>query len=302
MAGRPVVALESSVFAQGLPVPVNREAVERMRAAVVAGGAVPAVTAVVRGALQAGLDGEDLDRFLRRDGIAKVSSRDLAPTMARGGDGATTVAATLTIARAAGIRVMATGGIGGVHREAAYDESADLLELSRSPLVVVCSGAKAILDLPATVERLETLGVTVVGYRTAEFPGFITARTGLPVPARLESAAEVAAIAGAARAGGHPGAILVVQAPPAAESMDSGLVEHVVGDALAEARRAGIRGAAVTPFLLAAVERRTGGGSLRANLALLEANARLAADIAVALAAAAGPETGVVAPGYRSIG
>ena len=282
-AGRPIVALESSVLAQGLPVPANREAERRMRAAVLAHGAVPAVTAMVRGALTVGLEGDDLERFLRRDGVAKVSARDLPLMEVRKGDGATTVAATLACCTAAGLDVFATGGIGGVHREPAFDESADLAELGRSSVVVVCAGAKSILDLPATLERLESFGVTLLGYRTDEFPGFFTASTGLGVPARVDAAAEIAAVLRAARALGRPGAVLVVQPPPESHALDAAVVERAVASALADARPAGVRGAALTPFLLAAVERHTGGRSLAANLALLEANAALAAEVAVAL-------------------
>lgn len=284
-AGRPLVALESSVLAQGLPAPANREADRRMRAAVAARGAVPAVTAVVRGVPTLGLEGEALERFLARDGVAKVSARDLPVTMAQGRDGATTVAAALVLAARGGLDVFATGGIGGVHREAPFDESADLAELARTSVVTVCAGAKSILDLPATLERLETLGVTVVGYRTDEFPGFFTARTGLPVPARVDTPAAVARILRAARALGRPGGVLVVQPPPASAALDPTLVASAVTEALATAATAGVRGPAVTPHLLAAVERATGGRSLAANLALLEANAALAAEIAVALAA-----------------
>lgn len=281
-AGRPVVALESSVFAQGLPVPANREAERRMREAIESRGALPAITAVVRGAVTIGLEGDALERFLVRDGVAKVTARDLPAAMVRGTDGATTVAASLACCVAAGLEVFATGGIGGVHRDAPYDESADLTELARSPMIVVCAGAKSILDLSATLERLETLGVTVVGYRTAEFPGFFTAHTGLGVPARAESAEEIVAIARASRALGRPGAVLVVQPPPAPDALDADTVERAVAGGLARARAEGVRGAAVSPFLLAAVERETAGRSLRANLALLEANAGLAAEIAVA--------------------
>lgn len=284
-AGRPLVALESSVLAQGLPAPANREADRRMRAAVAARGAVPAVTAVVCGVPTLGLEGEALERFLARDGVAKVSARDLPVTMAQGRDGATTVAAALVLAARGGLDVFATGGIGGVHREAPFDESADLAELARTSVVTVCAGAKSILDLPATLERLETLGVTVVGYGTDEFPGFFTARTGLPVPARVDTPAAVARILLAARALGRPGGVLVVQPPPASAALDPTLVASAVTEALATAATAGVRGPAVTPHLLAAVERATGGRSLAANLALLEANAALAAEIAVALTA-----------------
>ena len=278
-----MVALESSVLAQGLPVPANREAAERMTAAVEGAGAVPAVTAVVHGACTIGLTDDELERFLRRDGIRKVSARDLAVAIAEEADGATTVAASLCIAGAAGLDVFATGGIGGVHRDAPFDESADLAELARTPMVVVCAGAKSILDLPATVERLETLGVTVIGYRTSEMPGFFSRHTGIPLTARADSAEEVARIHLAARALGRPQATLVMQAPPDDVALPAELVNEAVVTALEEARRSDVRGAAVTPFLLAAVERATGGRSLRTNLGLLEENAALAGRIGAEL-------------------
>jgi pseudouridine-5'-phosphate glycosidase len=282
--GRPVVALESSVLAQGLPIPANREAAERMTSAAARAGALAAVTAVVQGVCTLGLDGEELERFLRREGIRKVSARDLPVAVAQRADGATTVAASLSIAFAAGASVFATGGIGGIHRDAPFDESADLDELARTPMVVVCAGAKAILDLPATIERLETLGVTVVGYRTDEMPGFFTRTTGLRLPARAESAREIADIHLAARTLGRSQATLVVQPPPADVALDRSTVDRAVARALDEARAADIRGAAVTPFLLGAVERATEGRSLAANLALLDENAFLAAAIATELA------------------
>jgi pseudouridine-5'-phosphate glycosidase len=287
--GRPIVALESSVLAQGLPIPANGEAASRMRDAVSAEGATPAITAVVGGVPMVGLEGADLERFLRRDGVRKVSARDLPAAMVARADGATTVAASLALARLVGVTVFATGGIGGVHRDAPFDESADLMELARSPIVVVCAGAKSILDLPATMERLETLGVPVVGYRTSELPGFFFASTGLPLPARAESAAEIAQLFRAHRSLGGSAALLVVQSPPEAVALPGQTVEAAVSEALAHARRIGIRGAAVTPYLLAAVERATGGRSLAANLGLLEANARLAGRIAVALEQWAAP-------------
>jgi len=282
--GRPVVALESSVLAQGLPIPANREAAERMTSAAARGGALAAVTAVVQGVCTLGLDGEELERFLRRDGIRKVSARDLPVAVAQRADGATTVAASLSIASAAGASVFATGGIGGIHRDAPFDESADLDELARTPMVVVCAGAKAILDLPATLERLETLGVTVVGYRTDEMPGFFTRSTGLRVSARAESAGAIADIHRAARSLGRSQATLVVQPPPADVALDRATVDRAVARALDEARAGDIRGAAVTPFLLGAVERATEGRSLAANLALLDENAFLAGAIATELA------------------
>jgi pseudouridine-5'-phosphate glycosidase len=203
--------------------------------------------------------------------------------MAQKADGATTVAASLCIAGAKNVAVFATGGIGGVHRDAPFDESGDLSELARTPIVVVCAGAKSILDLPATLERLETLGVTVVGYRTDELPGFFTRTTGLRLTARADTPAELATIHRASRALKRMQATLVVQAPPADVALPQDLVDDAVADALKEARRSGVRGAAVTPYLLAAVERSTGGRSLRTNLGLLEENAALAAAIAVAL-------------------
>jgi len=282
--GRPVVALESSVLAQGLPIPANRDAADRMTSAAARAGALAAVTAVVQGVCTLGLDQEELERFLRRDGIRKVSARDLPVAVAQQADGATTVAASLSIASAAGAGVFATGGIGGIHRDAPFDESADLDELARTPIVVVCAGAKSILDLAATLERLETLGVTVIGYGTDEMPGFFTRTTGLPLPARADSAREIADIHRAARTLGRSQATLVVQPPPADVALDRETVDRAVAGALAEARARDVRGAAVTPFLLAAVERATEGRSLAANLGLLEENAFLAGAIATELA------------------
>jgi len=282
--GRPVVALESSVLAQGLPIPANRDALERMTSAAARAGALAAVTGVVHGVCTLGLDHEELERFLRREGIRKVSARDLAVAVAQRADGATTVAASLAIASAAGAQVFATGGIGGVHRDAPFDESGDLDELTRTPMVVVCAGAKSVLDVGATLERLETLGVTVVGYGTDEMPGFFTRTTGLRLPARADSVAEIAEIHRASRSLGRSQATLVVQPPPADIALDAETVDGAVAQALDQARAAGIRGAAVTPFLLTAVERATGGRSLAANLGLLGENAYLAGAIAVELA------------------
>jgi pseudouridine-5'-phosphate glycosidase len=238
---------------------------------------------VVRGTPTIGLDGEDLDRFLARTGISKVSARDLPWAMASGSDGATTVAASLALGMLAGLDVFSTGGIGGVHRDDPSDESADLLELSRSPVVIVCAGAKAVLDLEATFERIETLGVSVLGYRTSEFPGFFTARTGLRLSAVARSPREIAAAYRALRSLERPGALLVVQAPPAEVALEPEVVEQAVATALQAARGTGLSGGGLTPFLLSAMDRATGGRSLAANMALLEANAGLAAEIAVAL-------------------
>ena len=304
--GRPVVALESSVLAQGLPIPANREAAARMQDAVAARGALPAVTAVVRGVPAVGLEPDELERFLAREGIEKVSARDIPLAMVRGADGATTVAAALLLAHAAGIAVFATGGIGGVHRSAdggagVRDESADLVELARTPAVVVCAGAKSVLDLEGTVERLETLGVPLVGYRTSELPGFFTAHTGIALAQRLDDAASVASAYRALRALGRRQALVVVQPPPAEHALPREVVDRAVADALAAARREEVRGGAVTPYLLSRVEQGTGGRSLGANLALLERNAALAADIAVALAGAP-PGGGTPEPHRSSTG
>lgn len=282
--GQAVVALESSVLAQGLPIPANRDAAARMTQAVEATGAFPAVTAVVAGVPTLGLLPDELERFLHRKGVRKVSARDLPSAMVAREDGATTVAATMCLAALAGIEVFATGGIGGVHRAPTFDESADLVELARTPVVVVCAGAKSILDLAATLERLETLGVPVVGYGTGELPGFFTTGTGIPLPQRVNDIAALAATWRAHRALGRSGGMLVVQPPPAESALPRELVERAVEDAVEQARRDGVRGAASTPYLLAAVEKATGGRSLGANLALLERNATLAGRLAVALA------------------
>jgi len=284
-----VVALESSVLAQGLPIPQNREACERMVAAVRDRGAVPAITAVVRGVPSVGVEAQDLERFLARDGIRKVSARDIPAAMIQQRDGATTVAASLVLAAAAAIPVFATGGIGGVHRDAPYDESADLAELARTPLIVVCAGAKSILDLPATWERLESLGIPVIGYRTNQMPGFFTAETGISLDATAGEPEEIAALYATHRALGRTQSIVVVQPPPAAHALPRDCVETAVEQAQRDAREAGIRGAGVTPFLLAAVTRLTQGGSLAANIALLEQNAALAADIALVLSKSDSP-------------
>ena len=283
--GTPLVALESSVLAQGLLPPHNREAAERMERAVRTAGGEPVTTAIVRGQPTFGLEGEDLERFLRRDGVRKVSARDLALTMVEGADGATTVAGTLALCSLGALEVFATGGIGGVHRGAPFDESADLIELARTPAIVVCAGAKSILDLPATLERLETLGVPVIGYQTDELPAFFSETSGLRLTARLDAPEAVARAWQAHRALGRPGAMLIVQPPPAEHAIPVAMVEAATQVALQAAEQRGVRGAAVTPFLLAEIQERTSGRSVRANLALLEHNAHLAGAIAVALAA-----------------
>jgi pseudouridylate synthase len=283
-AGKAVVALESSVLAQGLPIPANGEAARRMIDGVHSAGATAAITAIVCGTPTVGLDEHELSRFLSHEGIRKVSARDIGPTIAQRADGATTVAAALAIASRSGIRTLATGGIGGVHRgRGPRDESADLMELGRTPMIVVCAGAKSILDLPSTWERLDTLGVPVVGFGTDEFPGFFTAQTGIRLSVTASSAAEAARIASAHFAFGRMQAVLVAQPPPEHSALDATVVENAVKRAVQRAERDGVRGAAVTPFLLEAVSRETDGRALETNLALLESNARLAAQIALHL-------------------
>lgn len=281
--GKAVVALESSVLAQGLPVPANRTAARAMIEAVESRGAVAAIMAVVRGIPSAGLTEDELERFLGKEGIAKVSTRDLSLAVARGSDGATTVAAAIALARLANIDVLATGGIGGVHRAPPFDESADLAELARTPVIVVCSGAKAILDLRATAERLDTLGVPVLGYRTAELPAFYGAESGIPVP-QVDDVQTIVNAYRAHRALGRCSAMLVVQPPPAPFALPGSVVERAVVEGVRESTRAGVQGSAVTPFLLAYVDKATAGRAREVNLALLEQNAALAASIAVALA------------------
>ena len=279
----PVVALESSVLAQGLPRPANREAAERMMTAVRAEGAVPAVTAVVRGVAAAGLEPDELERFLARNGVRKVSARDVPLAMAQGADGATTVAAAVMLAHRAGIDVMATGGIGGVHRAPAYDESADLVEIARTPVLVVCAGAKAILDLAATAERLETLGVPVIGFGTDEMPAFWSRTSGIRLGARADTAAEVAAAWRMHRALGRRQGMVVMRPLDAAHALSAAAVARAVQGARRAASAKRVTGAALTPWLLAAVDQATKGRARAANLALLEANAALAAAIARAL-------------------
>jgi len=281
---RPIVALESSVFAQGLPIPANAEAARRMTAAVERAGAVPAISAVAAGVATFGLSDEVMARFLARDGVMKVSARDIPVAMLNGRDGATTVAGTLSLMALSPIRVFATGGIGGVHREAQFDESADLAELARTPVIVVCAGAKSILDLSATSERLESLGVLVVGYRTKEMPGFFFADTAIPLGTTVTEPDEIARLFAVHRSLGRSQAIVVMQPPPPEHAVRKATIERALDTALEDAKNHGVRGGAVTPYLLTAVERATEGRTLAANIALLEANATLAGEIAVACA------------------
>jgi pseudouridylate synthase len=278
------VALESTVLTHGLPRPRNLEVGEAMEGAVREAGAFPATVGVIGGIPTVGLSAGELRHLAAARGALKVSTRDLPFALARGADGGTTVAATLWIAARAGLQLFATGGIGGVHRGEVRDVSADLGELARTPMLVVCSGAKSILDLPATREALESAGVLVVGWGTDELPAFYTATSGLPVDGRVDSAEEAAALWRAHRRLGAPGAVLLCVPPPPERALQAGEVEESIERALEDARRAGIRGTAVTPFLLAAVAERTGGRALEANVALLLNNARVAAAVAVALA------------------
>jgi pseudouridine-5'-phosphate glycosidase len=283
-AKRPIVALESTVIAHGLPRPMNLETAQRMEQDVRASGATPATIAIADGAAVVGADATLLARLANDRDVAKVSLRDLAPLLSRRGIGATTVAATVEIAARAGISVMATGGIGGVHRgaERTLDESADLGAIARNAVCVVCAGAKLVLDLALTLERLETLGVPVVGYGTDEFPAFYVRSSGLPLPFRADSALAVARIAREQLA---RGAGLVVAVPiAAADGLDRASAEAEVARAIMAAEAAGVRGAALTPFLLGALGEATSGRTLRSNVSLLRQNARVAAQIALALA------------------
>ena len=275
-----VVALESTVITHGLPYPQNLDLARDMELQVRQQGALPATIGMVDGQVCVGLQDAQLQRLAQELDVRKISTRDFAPAIVQGASGGTTVAGTLVAAHVAGIRVFATGGIGGVHRQAPFDVSTDLTQLSRTPLVVVCAGAKAILDLPATLEMLETLGVPVLGYQTDEFPAIYSRSSGLGVSARAESPAAVAAMAQAHWALGLVSAILVCQPPPEAAALPAEQVEGVIAQALSEAQAQGIHGQTVSPFLLRRVSELSGGATLQANLALLLNNARLAGQIA----------------------
>ncbi len=281
-AGAPVVALESTVITHGLPKPDNLSLALDMEAAVRYNGATPATIGVLEGKVVVGLSGAQIRTLAYAENPRKLSARDLAAAVAQKALGGTTVAGTLQVCGIVGIRTFATGGIGGVHRWPPEDISADLPQLARTPAVVVCAGAKAILNLPATVEYLETMGVPVIGYKTEEFPAFYSAESGLKVGVRAQNAAEVAAIARAHWALGASTAVLVVVPPP--NPLPRQEVEQAIEQAVAEAKAQGIRGQAVTPFLLARVAELTGQASLEANLALLKHNAAVAAEIASHLA------------------
>jgi pseudouridine-5'-phosphate glycosidase len=282
---RAVVALESTILAHGLPYPVSLEVGRALEATVRQRGAVPATIAVLDGKLSVGLDDAQLER-VARGGIEKLGRRDLGAALARRTDGATTVSATLVGAVQAGIQVFATGGIGGVHRDldVAMDISSDLGELARSPVAVVCAGAKSILDLPRTSELLETLGVPVIGFGTDELPAFYARESGIAVSCRVNSAEEAAALLRAHFDLGLGGALVVVP-PPIEHALPAAMIEEKIREALEAAQRANVTGKALTPFLLAALAKATDGRSIATNRALVAENARVAAAIAVALAA-----------------
>ncbi|MBO4525739.1 MAG: pseudouridine-5'-phosphate glycosidase [Bacteroidales bacterium] len=284
---RPVVALESTIISHGMPYPQNVETALRVEQTIRDGGAVPATIAIIGGRLKAGLSHDEIE-YLGRKGreVAKASRRDLPVLVARGADGATTVTTTMIIAAMAGIKVFATGGIGGVHRgaETTMDISADLEELARTPVMVICAGAKSILDLGLTLEYLETHGVPVIGYGTEELPAFYTRRSGFKVDYRIDTPEDLAAAFRAQQEMGLGGGMLVTNPIPEEYSMDPVRINAAIDQAIAEATARGIRGKETTPFLLARVKDITGGDSLASNIQLVLNNARLAASVAFHLA------------------
>jgi pseudouridylate synthase len=288
--GQPVVALESTIISHGLPRPGNLAAAQRFEEVLDAQGVTPATIALIDGVPKVGLDAHDLERIATDESVVKVGSRDIAIAMARKVTGGTTVAATSVLAARAGLRVFATGGLGGVHRGAAetFDESADLTILSRTPITVVSAGVKSILDIPATLERLETLGVAVVGYRTSRFPAFWLSDSGYDLDWRVDSPAEIADIMAARDAFGEPSALLVANPLPTALQLDPGVLDDALGEALALATDQGIRGKAVSPFLLDHIQQVTGGASVEVNLAIARGNIELAGQIATSWAARTG--------------
>jgi pseudouridine-5'-phosphate glycosidase len=282
-AGRPVVALESTVITHGLPYPQNVETALAMEAAVREAGATPATIAVLQGQITVGLSPDDIERLGQAQGVRKCSRRDFAIAVGLGQDAATTVAGTMIVAHSAGIRVFATGGIGGVHRGHPFDVSADITELGRTPVAVVCSGAKSILDLPLTLEALETHGVPVLGYGVDTLPAFYTRESGLTVDQRVESPAEAAAIIRAGIDLGMGQGMVIGVPVPADFELDGQIAEDAIQQAVTEADAQGITGKLITPFVLARVAALTGEESRRANTALLRNNAHIAAQIAAAL-------------------
>lgn len=287
-AGRPVVALESTLITHGLPYPANVETALAMEAAVRESGAVPATIAILAGQITVGLSRADIERLggLPYGSVRKCSRRDLPIAVGLGEDAATTVAGTMIIAHLAGIRVFSTGGIGGVHRGAPFDVSADLLELGRTPVAVVCSGAKSILDLPLTLEVLETQGVPVIGLGTDTLPSFYSRSSGLPVDVKVQTVSDAAKIVAAARRVGAQHGLLLTVPVPAKDEFPAERIEGIIQQAAAEAAAQGVHGKAATPFLLGRVAELTGGESRRANTSLLINNARVGGQLAVALCAA----------------
>jgi len=285
-AGGPVVALESTIISHGFPYPANVECAREAERIAREEGAVPATVAVLGGQLRVGCTEADIEYLGTTPGIAKASRRDIATLLARGTDGATTVAGTMLVAALAGVRVFATGGIGGAHRGApeSFDISADLQELARTDVAVVCAGAKSILDLPLTLEYLETHGVPVLGFQTDEFPAFYSRTSGLGVDARMDSPEEIAEVLRVRRALGVTGGVVVVNPIPTEYELPHEEIDSVIERALAEGAAQGVRGKAVTPFLLARIHELTGGRSEEANKQLVYNNVRLAARIACALA------------------
>jgi pseudouridine-5'-phosphate glycosidase len=286
-AGRPVIALETTIVSHGMPPPMNLDTARAVEAVVRGAGAVPATIGVIGGRITVGITDDELQLLATAGGVLKLNRADLPYAVAARRHGSTTVAATIFCAHRAGISIFATGGIGGVHRgaETSFDVSADIEELARTPVAVVCAGAKAILDLPKTLEALETRGVAVVGYRTDEFPAFWSRSSGLPIHLRLDAPAEIAALLRAHRELGVNGGIVVANPIPAADEIPPDVIAHHVADAVTAASARGIAGKALTPFLLDAMLAATEGRSLAANVALIRNNARLAAEIAIALAA-----------------
>jgi len=289
-AGKPVVALESTIISHGLPRPDNFAAARKFEEILQQQNVTAATIAIIDGVPKIGLGPEDLERIAADDSVVKVGSRDIAIAMARKVTGGTTVAATSVLASRAGLRVFATGGLGGVHRGAAetFDESADLTVLSRTPITVVSAGVKSILDIPATLERLETLSVAVVGFRTSRFPAFWLSDSGYDLDWRVDSAEEIADIMAARDAFGEPSALLVANPLPTALQLDPGVLDDAMGEALALAAEQGVRGKAVSPFLLGRIQQVTGGASVEVNLTIARGNIELAGQIATRWAARTG--------------
>lgn len=283
--GLPLVALESTIISHGLPYPTNIEVAREVEEVVRRAGATPATIAIQRGRVRIGLDDAGLEFFARADGVVKASRRDLPALIARSGSGTTTVAATMHLARCAGIHVFATGGIGGVHRggEGSLDISSDLYELATTQVAVVCAGAKSILDIGRTLEQLETFGVTVVGYKTDQFPAFYSRESGFAVPARCDSATEIASVLESHRALDHRGGVLIANPIPIEHEIPRAEMEPIIEAADRERVERGIIGSEATPFLLGRIAELSKGKSLRANRALIVNNARLAAEVAAML-------------------